>query len=65
MTTPQISPLGTACNFAELIESAEQINKQWKNRWGLQYPGFCFRGADKAHYDLNPSLVRPPIPVEC
>ncbi len=62
MANPEISPFQKACTFAELSATLEQINEHWKNRWNLGCPGFCFRGADIASYNLNPSLLRWPHP---
>lgn len=62
MTSQEISPLTRACDFAELSCAVERINNFWKDRWSLECPGFCFRGADNAEYDLNPSLLRWPYP---
>lgn len=53
----------TACCFNALSDCVASINSFWKNRWGMVDPGFCFRGADKVEYDLNPSLLRKPYPV--
>lgn len=62
MKRSEILLLGKACNFGELAALLERINTFWKDRWRLQCPGFCFRGADNEAYDLNPSLLRWPYP---
>jgi len=62
MTKPEIPQTPHACSFTELAESVGHINTFWKARWHLQCPGFCFRGADNAAYDLNPNLLRRPYP---
>ena len=64
MTTPNIPPTAVACSFSELTDTLERINEFWKTRWNVENPGFCFRGADKASYDLNPSLLRWPYPED-
>jgi hypothetical protein len=61
MTTT--NPTSVACCFNSLSDCVFSINKNWIERWGEHTPGFCFRGADKFNYDLNPSLLRDPYPV--
>ena len=53
---------GSACCFNSLSDITAEINKFWKLRWSMECPGFCFRGGDKATYDLNPSILRDPFP---
>lgn len=55
-------PTSIACCFNSLSDAVASINQKWKERWEMQDPGFCFRGADNISYDLNPSLLRPPFP---
>ena len=52
----------TACCFNGLSDCVGVINSEWKKRWNMQDPGFCFRGADKTTYNLNPSILRAPYP---
>jgi len=58
----QIEFSGTACCLNSLSDCVASINNEWKKRWRTNDPGVCFRGADSADYDLNPSLLRPPYP---
>jgi FRG domain len=48
-------------SFQELINEVERIGVAWVNRWpGIQLRCY-FRGANKASYSLDPSLLREPF----
>ena len=48
--------------FNCLSDHVADIANAWKQRWGMEMPGYCFRGADNSRYDLNPGLLREPYP---
>lgn len=60
----KIQTTASACDFNALADILKFINRKWKQRWNIESPGFCFRGADKFSYDLNPTLLRAPFPNE-
>ncbi len=64
MDVPAVSHSGVACCLNGLSDCVVRINDGWKQRWGMDCPGFCFRGVDNHQFDLNPSLLRPPYPTE-
>lgn len=64
MTIHDIPPSGAVHSFRDIIDAVGHINISWKERWGMDDPGFCFRGCDDQTYSLNPSILRDFCPTD-